>query len=217
MAQKDDGYIRFHCKSCGKRLKVRETYEGGNVVPCPKCGAPVTVPLGNLEAIAEGTDMEETGMPGRLNVDPDLLRKRLSGEEDEQRQGPGSIGGPPSLKGGGWSPQAAFGRVRELDSLSAALTQIEQEAMGQLQRAFRNTELSDEEREQQAREAGRNRLQDIRELLSSRLSAIRQQIQTLKARGSGSPGDRAELERLQRARRAVQLYARYILRADASG
>ncbi|MHC4592964.1 MAG: FmdB family zinc ribbon protein [Planctomycetota bacterium] len=83
MSQKGDGYVRFRCRACGQRLKVRDTMEGGDVIPCPKCGASVNVPLANLEAIAKQADMEETGQPGRLNVDPELLMKRLRGEGEE--------------------------------------------------------------------------------------------------------------------------------------
>ena len=37
LPQKDDGYIRFACPQCGKRLKIRDIYEGGAVIPCPGC------------------------------------------------------------------------------------------------------------------------------------------------------------------------------------
>ena len=94
MAEKDDGYIRFRCRMCGKRLKVKDTIEGGNVMPCPRCGAAVTVPMGNLEAIAEGTAMPETGQPGRLNVDPELVRKRLAGEDEPTEEGTSEDGLP---------------------------------------------------------------------------------------------------------------------------
>ena len=102
--EKDDGYIRWRCKACGQRLKVKKTYEGGDVMPCPRCGEIVNVPMGNIEAIAKGTEMAETGDPGRLNVDRELLMKRLRG--DEKATGPGSVGRShwtsDRARGGGW-------------------------------------------------------------------------------------------------------------------
>ena len=95
--EKDDGFIRWRCKGCGQRLKVKETHEGGDVMPCPRCGEIVNVPMGNIAEIAKGTEMAETGDPGRLNVDPELLMKRLRG--DEKAEGPGSAGGAPRSGG----------------------------------------------------------------------------------------------------------------------
>ena len=77
MAKKDVGHVRFRCKQCGQKLKIRKDREGGDVIQCPRCGASVNVPLVNLEAIAKGTDMAETGDPGRINVNPELLMRRL--------------------------------------------------------------------------------------------------------------------------------------------
>jgi len=58
---KDDGYVRFRCKMCGKRLKVREDKTGGgHVIPCPRCGELVTVPLVALDEDIQDA-IEEAG------------------------------------------------------------------------------------------------------------------------------------------------------------
>ncbi|MHC4789170.1 MAG: hypothetical protein ACYS8K_08230 [Planctomycetota bacterium] len=213
-AKKDDGYIRFRCRACGQKLKVRKTMEGGDVMPCPKCGTSVNVPMANLEAIAKATDMPETGQPGRLNVDPDLLMRRLQGEGGKA-EGPGSLGGPPTLRQGAWSSQAAFGRVQEVDQLGAALTEIEQDAMGQVQRVFRDADLDEGQREEQVKEAGRIRREDARQLLQRRLAGLRGQLQRLQSGGDRlTPPQEAHLARLRRAAEAIRLYGRYMLGID---
>ena len=210
MAEKDDGYLRFSCRMCGKRLKVKSTVEGGNVLPCPRCGASVTVPMGNLEAIAEGTAMDETGDPGRLNLDPELLMKRLRGE-DEKRDGPGSVGGGPTLRESSWDPMAAFGRILELDQLGAALTKIDEDVMGQIQRLYRQKDQTLEDREQEIKVAGERRRDEIRQLVQNRIQNTRLQVRRLASMENRL--ERSELDNLQRLRRtveAMELYARHV-------
>jgi len=214
MAEKDDGYVRFRCRACGQRLKVRKTSEGGTVIACPHCGASVNVPIVNLEAIAAATDMPETGQPGRLNLNPELLRKRLRGE-DEERSGPGSVGGPPTLREGKWSAESAFGRIQELDQLAAALSKVEEDAMGQVQRIYRNRDLSAAQRDEQVKDVAALRLRDLREMLANRLAGLRRQINSLDVqRERLERGQRDQLERLKLGAEAIQVYARHILGVD---
>ena len=75
--QKDDGYIRFRCPGCGKRLKVRNTTEGGTVIPCPSCHASVVTPMADLAAIAAGGAKSGEEWQEKLNVDPGKVLERL--------------------------------------------------------------------------------------------------------------------------------------------
>lgn len=211
MAKKDDGYVRFRCKGCGQRLKIRDSYEGGNVIQCPGCGATVNVPLANLEAIASGTEMAETGQPGRLNVDPDLLLRRLGGKGGESAE-PGSVGGPPTLRQAPWSPRAAFGRVQALDQLGASLAKIDQELMGQIQPLYRQQDLSAKDREQQVKQAALLRRKEIRNLVANRLRALSEQARSLQANTERlSRAELDHLERLKLAQEAIGFYSRYVL------
>jgi DNA-directed RNA polymerase subunit RPC12/RpoP len=209
MAEKDDGYIRFRCSECGQRLKVRSTREGGDVLPCPKCGAPVNVPLTNLEAIAKGTEMPETGAPGRININPDLLRKRLQGEKPA---GTGLTGGPPTLRQGRWSAETAYARIQELDQLAASLSKIDEDVMGQIQRLYRNPDLDESQRAELVKQTAERRAKDIRNLLGNRLVSLRMELRSMEAqRERLMRSDLDRLERLRRACEAMELYARHIL------
>jgi DNA-directed RNA polymerase subunit RPC12/RpoP len=211
MAQKDDGYLRFRCGSCGQRLKIPKTQEGGQVVPCPKCGADVNVPLANIEAIARGTDLPETGSPGRINVDPGLLMKRLRGE-DQKAAGPGSVGGPPSLRQGKWSSETAFARIVELDQLGASLSKMDEELMGQIQRIYRDPEPDAERRVEGVRLAAERRREDIRRLLTDRLGSLRMQVRSMQAqRHRLMRSELGRLENMEKACEALEAYARFVL------
>jgi len=209
MAEKDDGYIRFRCGECGQKLKVRKTREGGEVLPCPKCGATVTVPLGNLEAIARGTDMAVTGAPGRINVNPELLLKRLRGEKEA---GSGPVGGPPTLRQGRSSAETAFARIPELDQLAASLSKIEEDVLGQIQRLYRNADLDESRRAELVKQTAERRTEDIRKLLGSRLASLRMEVRSMEAqRERLMRSDLDKLAQMKRACEAMELYARHVL------
>jgi hypothetical protein len=209
MAAKNDGYIRWRCKSCGQKLKVKDTYEGGSVIQCPRCRATVNVPMGNIEAIAAGADIPETGTPGRLQIDPKKLKEALEG--GKKSVGPGSAGSTPSVR---WDSQAAFARIEQLDHLVAAAAKIDQDVMGQFQRLFRSTDLSPERRRELAEDAARGRREELGRLVANRLTGIRFQLDPLEGARNLNRSELTTRERLQRAIEAIELYSRYVLGLD---
>lgn len=212
-AEKDDGYIRWRCKGCGQKLKVKESWEGGEVIQCPRCGAMVNVPIGNIEAIAAGTDMEETGEPGRLQLDPEKLMKTLRGEEKTEPGSPGSAGSTPSVRSVQWDAESAYGRVEQLDQLASAVQRIDQSAKGDIQRAYRNKDLDAGDRAKAVKEAARGRLEEIRALVQDRLAGLRMNIQDMETREENlNRGQKTQLASLRRAVEAIKLYTRYVLR-----
>jgi len=214
MAPEEDGFVRFRCGECGQKLKVKKTIEGGNVMPCPRCGATVNLPLMNLESIAKGTDMAETGQPGRLNVDPDLLLKRLRGE-GEKASGPGSVGGPPTLRQEPGGALGASARVQELDQVAASVSKIDQDALGQVQRMYRGRELSAAQRQARVQQVADRRQQDIKELVANRLAGMRMEIRSLDVqRRRLMRSDLDRLEHMKLACEALEFYARHILGVD---
>ncbi len=215
MAEKSDGYIRFRCKRCNRRLKVRETYEGGNVIKCPTCGAPVTVPLLNIEAIAEATDMEETGNPGQMQLDAERLIEQLQQKTGGAKDGPGSEGSTPSLREGPWSPEARLGRLEELDELLDGIHKLHQETVGAVQRLYRDKKASPGRRADYVRDAAEHMHERLEKLVNGRLETLRQKISPMEARHERLRADELDyLEKLQRAREAVRFYARFVLKLD---
>jgi len=215
MAKKGDGYIRFRCKRCNKRLKVRETYEGGNVIKCPSCGATVTVPLVNIEAIAEATDMEETGNPGQIQLDAERLIEQLKRKDIGSDEGPGSEGATPSLREGPWSPQTKFGRLEELDDFLNGVHKLHQESAGAVQRLYRDRKMKPGRRADYVKDTGEHHREKLEQFVQSRLETLRQKIAPLEDRHERLRSDQLDyLEKLRRAREAIRFYARYVLDVD---
>ncbi len=209
-AEKDDGYIRWRCKSCGKRLKVKKEYEGGNVIQCPRCRATTNVPLANIESIAATTDMPETGMPGRLHIDPDKLRESLTG--GDRSGGPGTEGSTASVRTVGWDPEAAYGRLEALDQLVYAVQKIDASAIGELQRLYRNTEMDPEERLQRTKEIARARLREVKDKVEERIQALRIEADRLDGRSERlTPPQRMRLRKVNASIEAMRRYGRYFL------
>jgi DNA-directed RNA polymerase subunit RPC12/RpoP len=213
-AKKGDGYIRWRCKSCGQKLKVKETYEGGNVIKCPRCGALVNVPMGNIGAIAEASDMEETGDPGQLRLDAEKLLERLEGRA-AKADGPGSAGSTPSLRRGPWSAAAAFARTEELDQLASAITKIDQETMGEVQQLYKQADMKPGQRAQEMEAIARGRKERLLKLLKARLSTVKDKLTPLEDAHERLTGQQLnELERLRRVQEAMRFYGRYVLAID---
>jgi len=211
MADRSDGYIRWRCKSCNQRLKVSVNYEGGNVIQCPRCGASVNVPMANIDAIAAGADMPETGSPGRLHIDREKLMDALQGDRRDPNA-PGAVGSTPSVREGAWNSATAFSRLDQLDQLAASLLKIDQTTMGEVQRAFRNPNLGAEEREAQVRRIAEGRRRDIQRLLQDRLAGMQLKISQMEAERSKLMRSQiVELEQLTRSVEALELYTRHVL------
>ncbi len=212
--EKDDGYVRFYCDSCGKRLKIKNTYDGGHVVRCPSCGQQVNVPLANIQAVADATLMDETGKPGQLQLDPEKLMERLRGS-DTERDGPGSPGSTPSLREGPWSAEKAFGRMEELDHLMEAVVRTEQEALGDLQRLYRKTDLNPSQRAQYVRDAGEHRRNRLKELVQNRIQAVKQEVRSMEPRHENlNKSELRHLKRLRKTLEAMRFYSRFVLRIE---
>lgn len=211
MPEKSDGYIRWRCKSCNQRLKVKDTFEGGNVIQCPRCGANVNVPMANIEAIAADTNMPETGQPGRIQIDREKLMRALKGDDLKEPGTPGTSGSTPSVRNDAWTG-AGFSRIEQLGQLAASLVKIDDAAMGEVQRLYRNPDLGPHEREVQIKIAGDARRADIKRLVQNRLVGMRMQLSHLEgSRERLGPGERTDMEKLKLGVEALELYTRYIL------
>lgn len=213
--QKDDGYVRFHCRYCGKRLKVRKGQGGGDVISCPRCGEPVNVPVTNLDDIAGAEELLDGGGQGE-QLDPAQLLRQLKEEEDQmgekQKQKQEEQTADTREEPRKWRPQRTMGRVDELDHLRNRLNQLEEDAVEDFQRLLQTTGMSREdklkeietiaaERRETIREHCRDRLEDLQE----KRRKLKESQRTLDARG------KQRLRQLDRTIQAVKLYLGRIL------
>jgi len=214
-AEKDDGYIRFQCPNCGRRLKMRNTYEGGNVIPCPRCQSMVVTPMGNLDAIVGGQHKGQAEWLNKLNVDPDTVLTRLQAEgvrnvNDAETVGPRPEPGAP-VRPSGPIGLTKLARIKELDQLDAAITKINDESMGRVQKIYREEGLTSSERAEQIKEMADWRKTDLRKAFRSVMTVLRRDLAGLESRSAKlSRAEGQERLRLRAALEAVQLYGRFV-------
>jgi len=214
--EKDDGYIRFYCNSCGKRLKIRKTYEGGGFVRCPRCGEQVTVPLANIEKIAQAPGLSDDTDRKNINrLDPDLLLRQLR-EGDEGFEGKSKGAAPPAAgPSGKWRPELTYGMIEELDSIRAQLNKIEDEVVAEMQRLLRIREMPREDVLKEMRLIAEQRREEIGKLCRERLEDVKRKYRELEARKGVLKGAAVQrLDKLERTVDALEMYFHGVLGLD---
>jgi len=213
--QKDDGYIRFHCRMCGKRLKIKKELEGGGTVKCPRCGELVTVPFANLEAIAQAEGLSDDTARKNINrLDPDLLMRQLRGDENGGKKGNGaaSAGTAPTRK---WTPELTYGTIEALDSLRARLNKIEDDTVGDIQRLLRMREKPRDEILSELDKIAQDRQKEVRDYCRGRLQDLKEKLRALEAhKGVLGPAAVQRLDKLQRSVDALELYLFRVLHLE---
>ena len=210
--QRADGYIRFRCSQCGQRLKIRDTFEGGVVIPCPNCQASVVTPMANLESITSGAREGEPEWLDQVTVDPAEVRRSFHQKQREEQaaQSPSA-----ARKRGFGSAEAAFSRIVELDQLLAAVRGIDDKVMGRIQRLYRKEDTSSSSRAQRIEELAVRRRKDLQDMFKNKLAIIRRELAPLQANHERlGTRDLRRLEGLTLALEAVQLCVRYIYGID---
>jgi len=197
MSRKDRAdYVRFRCKACGKKLKVRAKHEGGDIIPCPRCHSPVTVPIANPAAILEET---ASGRPAAAIPEPDA----------------GTSPADPTAAAGGtarWSPDATLGRLRELDSLRAMVARVDERTVDKIQRMLRQPKLERDVILPEVRRIARQREEAIRAAVTSHRNDIEAKIREAEAHpGSLTQPAQKRLAMLKRSLAALNLYVRFVL------
>jgi len=214
--QKDDGYIRFSCRYCGKRMKVRKEQGGGDTIACPRCGEPVTVPVTNLEDIADADELLDKTKGGESKgLDPGQLLQQLKEEQDQMGQ-KSEKPGKEHEEGRGevrkWRPERYLGRIDELDHLRTRLNQFEDDAVEDLQRLLQDKEMSKKEKLKEVDNIARERRDKIRNHCRERLDDLKKKRKKLKDR-EGVLGAKAaqRLDQLNRTIKAMRLYLGRVL------
>ncbi len=209
MRQKDDGYIRFRCKACGKRLKIKKHHEGGNIVPCRRCRAPINIPLANPEAILEaGLDWQ--GEVSAVNYDPKSLLPQMESEQEKRRSD--SREGLESK--GQWSPEAGLSRLQELDDFRVAVGRLEDEAADMVQKLLRQRNLTRRAMVREMQRIGQERARRIQDHLQSRKKELEGKLARLEAKGGHlAERGRRRIRQLRSSLVALELYVRHVLGA----
>ena len=197
MTRKDSGdYVRFRCKACGKRLKVRAEHEGGDIIPCPRCHSPVTVPIANPAAILGEA---ASGRPAATIPEP--------GAETSPADPTVAASGP-----GRWSPDATLGRLRELDSLRAMVARVDEATVETIQRMLRQPKLERDVILPEVRRIAWQREEAVRAAVSSHRNDVEAKIKEAEGRpGSLTQPAQKRLAMLKRSLAALNLYVRFVL------
>jgi hypothetical protein len=158
MADSGDGYIRFRCKACGKRLKVRAAGEGGQIASCPKCGATVNVPLLGERAQQAGVLLKEEDPLAQ--APPSQAARRASASASRLRRT-----GPRHLA--------------ELEAFCSAVERVDAEMVEWVQRLARTPEADPEGAAAEVERIGRRRADEIRELADRYRAAWQEKFRRL--------------------------------------
>jgi hypothetical protein len=204
--KKRDEYIHFRCKACGKKLRIKTTYEGGNIVSCPRCHSPLTLPLANLQAlVSEGPDIGSATTGSKLDLE--ILMSRLrEGHE------PAPAETPSSEDDRHWSPGAGLSRARELDSLHAMLSRQNNELIERLQKLFRQPNLTQETVSHEMERITAEREEQVRRHVSVHVTELKGKIARLESeQAAATEHGRRRLEQLRKSVLALRTYARFVL------
>ena len=205
--QKDDGYIRFRCKACGKKLKIRTSYEGGNIVSCPRCLASITLPLANLEALVQKGP--EITPKAERKLDPKMLLSSLR-QETEAPAADSTAGAAERKKA--WAPQAGRGTVEELENFREAVQRLDEEMSERLRKLLRQPNVSRQDVLLEARRIRRARAERIRRYAESRARELRPLLAELEAgQEKLSETARARRDQVRKALWTLEAYVQLLL------
>jgi len=190
MAKDDQDYVRFRCKACGKKLKVKLVDEGGQIISCPRCRSPVNVPLAGLPADLSG------GAP--------------------QHEGPGPKAGREGVEapvGVPWVPKVALRHLPDFDKFTAAVEKIDADKIEAVRRLVGEAVPSDEELDLEVRRIGKQQAEEMQGLVLRSAQAMKEKLRELE--GPGRPLSTYESLRVRELKASlvlVQAYARHVLR-----
>lgn len=213
--QRDDEYVRFRCKACGKRLKVKKTFDGGQLVPCPRCGELVTIPLANIKAISDyEPDFSQTEEQSTDPLDPDSLIAYMKEEGEKKKEEREDRAEGPRKK---WTPQKPAGRIQELNIVLNGLERVEQETVEKLEALFSQSGIPKEEIGRRIETICGERESDMRKLCTERLRGLEtMRLKLVAKRGVLPPAGLQRLEEIERTLDALHRYFSQILKLRLS-
>ena len=171
---KDDGYVRFRCTVCGKKLKVKATDEGGHIITCPRCRGSVNAPLVGPEAQRASASL------GNGEADPEAA-SALAEE-------------PPAPRRAG-NHRAGLRRLDALDSFWSAVEQLDRRVLERMQRLLRRPGLSEADVMREMRAIGERRTSEMRDIALRHLETLREkqrEVQNSTGRSTTPASERRE-------------------------
>jgi len=204
--QKDDGYVRFRCKACGQKLKIRKDREGGHVVPCPKCGEMVNVPLANIDALAQDPGLrDDTERKNIGGLNKAKLLSYLADDEvgrEEERQAAAAA----------WTGGQRLERIKALDELKGSLKRIHNDSIEKAQSLFRQQRLDDDTTVKEMQTIGAQQRQELMQNLIQTRDELKRKLELLESVSGGlEKSGKDRIVGLNRSIRGLTLYAKHVL------
>jgi DNA-directed RNA polymerase subunit RPC12/RpoP len=203
--QKDDGYIRFLCSSCGKRLKIKEHKAGGIVISCPRCRSSVVTPMSGADINAEeSTSDAEESLTESLNTQTPQAQFHLPSsrgriDAEVKSQLPGL-----SKHQGRWVADNVLPRVSDLDYMNTEIEKIETSILNKLQNIYRDENMNEVTRQEKTRQLAEQRGDKLGTLFKDTIKRARVRLMADES-GLDDVGDIREQH--ERALEAVQVFA----------
>jgi len=204
-----DGYIRFRCKNCFKRLKVKADIAGGDAIPCPFCGNTVVVPFGE----AAQADLEEG--PGTAPEPPSrpLPTGHRFGGGKKSKGGGRPLRMRAAAEGPGWRPLIAKReRIKDLDDLHKSLMRIMEESLAQSHAVLLDEKMKVEDRISKLQEIGKKRELSLKKKVIQYRENVRRRLKDMLADPQKmGPTGMKEISELKADAESVDLYTSFVL------
>lgn len=217
-----DGYIRFRCNVCGKRMRVKvQQSSGGQLMHCPRCGSIMTLPIfkteGSLQeeiqerrqdkGLAEGFG-DEQAIESTLRRIEEFARQQTPTEQPQPHD---TTGDRPK-----WRPTLGLRKVtestEEIEDFRRRVQQIEQDIYERALSVFKDAEATQERMEAVVERIAQDRRKHLELTYAKTRDSLLDEIRTLMpAEGKPSPDDLRRILQLRNAMSRIDLYATRIL------
>ncbi|HOX40140.1 MAG TPA: hypothetical protein PL033_19320 [Candidatus Brocadiia bacterium] len=221
-----DGYIRFRCKNCFKRLKIKAEVSGGDAIPCPFCGNTVVIPFGEGAQAELGDELapHPTGGTSQNVMDVGGGTEQIGAPEPPRRPLPsrGPIrksGDDRTLKmrstssGLGWRPQLVKrDRIKDIDDLHKSMIHVMDENLAQAHSVLLDERIPMEEKLAKLQNIGKQRETNLRKKIIQYRDQLRDRLRRMMSdpRKMGPSGMR-EITELKSDIEAVDLFTSFVL------
>jgi hypothetical protein len=226
-----DGHIRFRCKSCGKKLRVKlGASGGGQLTHCPKCGNLLLLPInqqnGDVQEEAHAHEQDEVVLKSFGTEEAyektveglqEFARRHVPEPQEQAAQAPEEKEARPR-----WAPKLGMKKVtesfEELRDFRNRLDQIESDIYERVVSVFKDEGASAERREAMLRRIGQDRrthyqlaYEKTRDMLLDELKYL------MNEQEAGRPHDMRRVLQLKGAIQKLDSYGLHVLQIKTKG